>query len=379
MELLIVGAGIVGLAHAISGIKRGWNVRIVERNPVPRGASTRNFGLIWPIGQALGASRARALRARAMWTEVSQEARFSLEPCGSMLLAYSDDAWQVLEEWTQRCDSDASFTRCTPERVAREVPQVRARGLRGGLFSESEARVDPEATSQSLIQWLRAQGAVFHMGHSIVHAEAGVATASDGGRFTFDRLVVCSGSETALLFPAAIAYAGGRTTRLQMMRTAPMPAGWRLRPALASELTIPFYASFADCPTLPALKRRLTERFPDHDAHGIHVLAVQDEQGRLVVGDSHSDASTSSFRYRSDIEALIRSYLDSFLDTGRPFAIEDRWAGCYLKPPAGQTHLHIEPTPGVAIVTGLGGAGMTLAFALAEEVLDGAEPNVRLA
>ena len=53
-DLIIVGGGIAGLAHALAPSRRGLAVAVFERHAKPRGGSIRNFGMLWPIGQPPG-------------------------------------------------------------------------------------------------------------------------------------------------------------------------------------------------------------------------------------------------------------------------------------------------------------------------------------
>ncbi len=100
-DIAIVGAGIVGLAHAYMALRKGYRVVLFEREQFAIGASVRNFGLVWPIGQEPGAGLDRALRARQHWLEVSQQAGFSLQTNGSLHVAYHEDEWNVLNEFMQ--------------------------------------------------------------------------------------------------------------------------------------------------------------------------------------------------------------------------------------------------------------------------------------
>ena len=51
---IVVGAGIVGLATARALAQKGFQVTVIEKSQFSLGASVRNFGMIWPVGQPDG-------------------------------------------------------------------------------------------------------------------------------------------------------------------------------------------------------------------------------------------------------------------------------------------------------------------------------------
>jgi glycine/D-amino acid oxidase-like deaminating enzyme len=94
------------------------------------------------------------------------------------------------------------------------------------------------------------------------------------------------------------------------------------------------------------------------------------ETGRreLTLGDSHAYGLTVDPFDREDINAAILGYLGTFLQAPS-LAIAERWHGVYPKLTNGGSEWVFSPEPGVTLVNGLGGAGMTLSFGLAEEVV----------
>src|SRR5690349_12772585 len=135
---IITGAGIVGMAVARALSVKGYSVKIFERNLQATGASIRNFGMIWPIGQPEGKLYDRAMCSRNIWQSIGDTGAFWYDPVGSLHLAYHDDEWQVLQELYAEFRSDRSVELLTPAQVNEKSCAVIPQGLKGGLFSSSE-------------------------------------------------------------------------------------------------------------------------------------------------------------------------------------------------------------------------------------------------
>src|SRR6478736_4119614 len=98
-DVAVVGAGVLGLAHAYHLAKRGLRVGVFERQPRAEGASVRNFGMLWPIGQPPGPLYRLARRSLETWLEVLRAAGIWHDRAGSLHLAYHEDEAQVLAEF----------------------------------------------------------------------------------------------------------------------------------------------------------------------------------------------------------------------------------------------------------------------------------------
>lgn len=370
VDVVVVGAGIVGLAHARAAARRGLRVALVERSERAVGASVRNFGLLWPIGQPEGPRHARALRSRVIWEEIARETGLHFCPGGSLHLAYHADEWQVLCEFAAGPGGGHGRETLAAREVAARFPAVRPAGLVGALWSPTEATVDPREAIARLPGWLQESHGVELRFGTTVREIRGSRVRTSHGEIEAAQVIVCSGADFETLYPEQFRAQALTRCKLQMLRTGPQPAGWSLGPALCAGLTLAHYDSFRDCPSLPALRERLNAALPFHAAHGIHVLVSATARGELTLGDSHAYGLTVDPFDREDINAAILGYLGTFLQAPSP-AIAERWHGVYPKMTDGRSEVVFSPQPGVTVVNGLGGAGMTLSFGLAEEVLAG--------
>lgn len=371
-RVAIVGAGIIGLAHAWSAAERGHRVTIFERSGRARGASVRNFGMIWPVGQPAGEWHELALHSRERWVALGAAAGLWVNPCGSIHLAHRSDEWTVLQEFA--AESQRLGFACqllSPTEVQLRTPAANPTGLLGGLYSATELCVNPRQAVADIPNWLAERFQVSTHFNTTV-AEVATSAMNDGVSLrttngveqSFDRVIVCSGSDFQTLFPGRFGQHKLKVCKLQMLKTRPQSAKWRLGPHLASGLTLRHYRNFEICAGLKSLKQRIATETPELDRFGIHVMASQNDAGEIILGDSHEyDADIEPFD-KAQIDDLMLRELRKILQIP-DWSIAETWHGYYAKHPSAPV-VEDQPLANVHICTAVGGAGMTLSLGLAE-------------
>jgi len=364
---LVVGAGILGLATAWHLHRKGRTVRVLERSSRIEGASIRNFGMIWPIGQEAGRPLSLALRSRQLWLEMLTEVGLWHETEGSVHALYHRLEEELVREFLVQEAAQACQARwLSPEEARLRIPRLRPEGLRGALYSASEVCVDPRLTLRALQAWLEAEGVAFHWESAALEVCCG-RVRTGRTEFEANEVWVCTGHDRSGPFAEALQSSGIAPCKLQMMRTAPLRSGERLGPMLAAGLTLAHYRSFGACESLPRLRESLKVRHPGYAEEGIHVMVSQTSDGALTIGDSHRYGEAIDPFSSEDVDNMILAYLDGFLDrSGAPIA--SRWTGVYAKHPE-KPWVVLHPEPCTHLVTGVGGAGMTLSFGLTEAVV----------
>lgn len=362
-DIAVVGAGIVGLACALAAARRGLSVVVIDRDAQANGASIRNFGFVTITGQPRGLVWRRALHSRAVWGEIAAEAGIEILQRGLWMLVRRPEASAVLEAF-MATEMGEGCRLLTPAEARAKAPEVTGPDTVAALWSPHEARVDSRTAIPRLATWLTARFGVTFLRQTAVHAVEPPRIATASGVIEAEAVVVCPGDDLVSLFPEPLAAAGLVRCKLQMMRLA--SPGFALPAPVMSDLGLTRYGGYADLPETAALRARLQAEQGEALANGVHLIATQDADGALVVGDSHHDAATPD-PFAS--EAVDRLILDEWrAATGRDAPpVLQRWTGTYAR--GGEGTLVASPHPRVRLALVTAGNGASTAFAFGREVI----------
>lgn len=373
-DAIVIGAGIVGLGTARALAARGKKVQVIDRSSFAVGASIRNFGMVWPVGQPDGILYERAMLSQSIWKQISADAGIWHDPVGSVHLAYSALEMDVLESFRDSNKGTRGYTLMSATETRLRSEAIVAEGLKGGLYSPDEIIVDAPEAIKALPAYLNEKYGVQFLWDTHVHAVETGRVFCGKQMIEANEVYVCNGPDFENLFPEIFADTHITKCKLQMMRMGSQPNGWRMGPSLCGGLSLTHYGSFRSAgEPLDRLKKYFEAEMPAYVKWGIHVMVSQNSTGELIIGDSHEYGLTHDPFEKSFINTLILDYLSSFARFPEE-KITVNWNGIYAKLKDGKTELVLNPLKDVTIINGLGGAGMTLSFGLTEQLIAGQNP-----
>ncbi|NYI93233.1 FAD dependent oxidoreductase TIGR03364 [Amycolatopsis endophytica] len=363
MRILIVGGGVLGTLHAREAVRRGHDVVQIEREAEARGASVRNFGLVWVSGRASGAELDTAMRARHLWERIGAEVPgLGFRANGSLTVLRTEAEYAVAAQ----APADREFELLDAAEARALNPVLRGDFL-GALWCPRDAAVEPRTAQPALRAALTGSGRYTWLPGREVRALTSTGIVDDRGeRHDGDLVLLCTGAWLGGFVRELTGDLPVRRVRLQMAQTEPL--GEALTTSVADADSFRYYPAFRG-DALTTLNRDQPQ--PETAAaHAMQLLMVQRRDGGLTIGDTHAYDEPFGF----DVEEAPYEHLSSVVSAilGRPVPrITRRWAGVYAQATDPSLVVHRARIADNAwLVTGPGGRGMTCAPAIAEDTAE---------
>jgi FAD dependent oxidoreductase TIGR03364 len=304
-----------------------------------------------------------ARRARRLWEATFAEVPgIGFRPAGSLTVAVSPEELKVMDDFALGPDAaERNIEFLEPPAIRRLNPALSDRVV-GALWAPEDGIVEPQKVLGALRDHLEKSGHYRFVGNRFAtDAQPGVVVDHLGQRWEGDLVILAVGALRSGLVGSHLEAAPLRRVCLQMLSTAPIDG--ELPTAIADADSMRYYPAYlsARLEDLPA-RSELAER------HQIQLLVVQRADGTLTIGDTHSYEEPFDF-------ALAEEVADELLERVRrilavPLApVVRRWSGVYSQCTDDRLCYRAEALPGVWVVTGPGGRGMTCAPAIAEDTL----------
>ncbi|WP_410785110.1 TIGR03364 family FAD-dependent oxidoreductase [Kribbella sp. C-35] len=360
MRVVVVGGGVLGTFHAWEAVRRGHEVLQLEREIEARGASVRNFGLVWVSGRADGAEIELAQRARDLWAEVPG---VDVRTVGSLTVCRTEAELAVAKEAAARPDAVAREFQVLDAEQTRERNPALQGDLRGALWCARDAIVEPREVLPALrAELLKSNRYQFLGGREVRNVHTGRVVDDNGVTHSADLVILCTGAWHSGLIRELTDDLPVRRVRLQMMQTAPL--GDTLTTAVADGDSFRYYPAYSGnaINDLPA-------QAPVAADHRMQLLMVQRAHGGLTIGDTHEYAEPFGFDVQSDPYDYLQDTAENLLGRKLPKIVR-RWAGVYSQATGDEVIVRREIADGVHLVTGPGGRGMTISPAIAEATFD---------
>lgn len=165
MQVVVVGAGIIGACIALSLRDAGVSVTVVERDQVAAGTTSRAEGNILVSDKPPGPELELALDSSRRWVELAHRigtAACEYDPKGGLVVATSAEAMAPLAELAAAQRGAGVVAEPTTDLHALE-PNL-ARGLPGGVCYPQDAQVQPVLATAAVLREAVRLGAAYRPG-----------------------------------------------------------------------------------------------------------------------------------------------------------------------------------------------------------------------
>ena len=230
-DVIVVGAGVIGLSCAWRIAERGLSVCVLERDDPGAGASGVAAGMLAPVTEAewgaqelLDLNLDSARRWPSFATELAGRAGTGVgyHPCGALVVAADRDDAEELRRLLAFQESLGLDVEWLGPRAARQLEPALSPRIAGAIHAPHEAQADPRALTRALVTALGRAGGELRCGVEVTALDRdGVDTSA--GPIRAARVVVAAGAWSGALDAAAPPVRPVKGQILRLRRRAGQP------------------------------------------------------------------------------------------------------------------------------------------------------------
>ena len=365
-DVAVIGAGMLGVAHAWAAAKAGCSVILIDRSDQAHGATVRNFGQVLVTGQSPGDMHALAMRTRELWLDLATQCGFHVRSNGSLVLSRNPLESDVLEQFAyERSEREGYRVDLLTKSKLASVLGGRLAHHEMALAGLDDLQIFSPQALPSITSYLQTLGVQLQTG-TLVQAIDQDTLLTTAGTFRAQQIFLCPGHDYQTLCHEILGQMDLQVVRLQMLRLRLAGQAFELDRPLLTGLSLVHYGAFSDLSSAIKLRDHLVHAEPFLIENGIHLLISPTPDGDLIVGDSHHYGKDAPAFCDENIDQAFISLAQNVLMT--KLAVVSRWQGVYgARGPAPYSILH--PRPGLTISVMHSGVGMTTGLAIGERAV----------
>ncbi|MFJ3219309.1 NAD(P)/FAD-dependent oxidoreductase [Kitasatospora sp. NPDC086801] len=190
LDVVVVGAGVVGAACAYYAARAGLTVAVVDRGPVAGGTTGAGEGNLLVSDKEPGPELDLALLSTRLWHDLAEHLGTAMEyePKGGVVIASTPAGQDALRAFAVGQAAAGVTAEEVPAERLHELEPHLAPGLAGGFHYPQDAQVQPALAAAHLLREARRMGAELITGETVTAVHRGPDGAVRGVRTDRRRL-----------------------------------------------------------------------------------------------------------------------------------------------------------------------------------------------
>ena len=228
-DAVVIGAGVVGAATALSLTNAGLKVLVIDRGNIAHGTTSAGEGNILVSDKAPGSELELAFRSRNAWFEVNEDigGGFELEAKGGLVVARSEIGLTNLHQLSKEQRNFGLDAQDISISELRSLEPNLSHAVRNGTFYPQDSQCQPMLAAAQMLRAVKKRGGELLFGANITALETSEgsinAVITSQGRFTTPIVVNATGTWAGEIAELAGSYLPIAPRRGFILVTVPAP------------------------------------------------------------------------------------------------------------------------------------------------------------